>query len=208
MYDGKEIALQLLPEPPQESEDERDQSYLVMVKAWDPSDWSLTDLVEVYVPKIATLDAFNQILHSRFNFMSPENIECTKINSSWNFSRVQLPYESWTTLQGNEQFVASAPYYVQTDGLFFVIKDKSKEGREMTDEERELYKSDDYEKNMFAAPVVRTRKGPDGKPISYTSGPIERGIKIQVKGKAPAATAESEPSAGAQAASTAGAEDT
>ena len=41
--------------------------------------------------------------------------------------------------------MASAPFYVQTDGTFFVIKDRSKEGREMTDEEKAMYKSDDYE---------------------------------------------------------------
>ena len=41
--------------------------------------------------------------------------------------------------------MASAPYYVQTDGLFFVVKDGSKEEREMTGAEKEIYKSDDYE---------------------------------------------------------------
>lgn len=33
---------------------------------------------------------------------------------------------------------------------------------------------------MFAAPVIRTRTGPDGKIITY-SGPVEKGIKITVK---------------------------
>ena len=41
--------------------------------------------------------------------------------------------------------MASAPYYVQTDGLFFVIKDAKKSEREMTAEEKEMYRSDDYE---------------------------------------------------------------
>jgi len=36
---------------------------------------------------------------------------------------------------------------------------------------------------MFAAPVIRTRTGPDGKLITYTGGPLERGIKITVKQK-------------------------
>jgi len=88
MYDGKEIALQILPEVPQESLDMQDQSYLVMVKAWDPSDWSLSDLVEVYVPKSATLNQFSELISAKFGHITKELIECTKINSSWNFSRV------------------------------------------------------------------------------------------------------------------------
>ena len=126
--------------------DERDQCYLVMVKAWDPSDWTMTELVEVFVPKAATLDDFCTILSGKFSHIEPQNIECTKINSSWNFSRVQLPFESWSKLQGSELFIASAPYYIQTDGIFFVIKDGSKESRDMTEEEKQLYKSDDYER--------------------------------------------------------------
>ena len=116
-----------------------------MVKVWDPSDWTMSDLVEVYVPKTATLDDFGALLDSKFSHIERQNIMCTKINSSWNFSRVQLPFEAWTSLKGSEQFMASAPYYVQTDGLFFVIKDGTKEEREMTAEEKEMYRSDDYE---------------------------------------------------------------
>lgn len=154
-----------------------------MVKAWDPSDWSMSDLVEIYVPKTATLNDFGTLLQGKFPHMSKDMIECTKINSSWNFSRVQLPYETWTALDRSELFMASAPYYVQTDGLFFVIKDKSKNGREMTEEEKTMYKSDDYENKMFAAPVIRTRTGPDGKTITYT-GRVEQGVRITVKSKA------------------------
>ena len=49
-----------------------------------------------------------------------------------------------------------------------MVKDKSRDGREMSEEEKEMYKSDDYERQMFSAPVVRSRVGPDGKTISYT----------------------------------------
>ena len=168
-----------------------------MVKAWDPSDWTLSDLVEVVVPKTATLNDFSQILSSKFGHIVPEMMECVKINSSWNFSRVQLPYEQWVQLNGSDQFMASAPFYVQTDGTFFVIKDRSKEGREMTDEEKAMYKSDDYENQMFAAPVIRTRTGPDGKLITY-SGRVEHGIKITVKQKGNANADAEQPQAAAQ----------
>ena len=93
IFDGKEIAIQILPEAPSQSLDELDQSYLVMVKAWDPTDWTLSDLVEIHVPKTATLAEFSLLLHGKFPHIMPEMMECVKINSSWNFSRVQLPYE-------------------------------------------------------------------------------------------------------------------
>ena len=153
------------------------------MKVWDPSDWTMSELVEIYVPKCATLNSFGLILHSNFPHIDLANIECTKISSSWNFSRVQLPFENWTSLVGNQEFVASAPYYVSTDGIFFVIRDKTKDGREMTPDEKAIYRSDDFENRMMSGPVTRTRIGADGKPIRYT-GPIEHGIKITVKGRA------------------------
>ena len=73
---------------PAESVDERNQSYLAMVKLWDPSDWSMSDLVEVYVPKTATLNDFGMLIEAKFGNIDRANIKCTKINSSWNFSRV------------------------------------------------------------------------------------------------------------------------
>ena len=73
---------------PVESLDQLDQSYLAMVKVWDPSDWTMSDVVEVYVPKTATLQDFGAILNSKFGHLDRANIKCTKINSSWNFSRV------------------------------------------------------------------------------------------------------------------------
>jgi len=76
-----------------------------MVKAWNPSDWTMTDLVEVNVPKNATLNDFANVLNSKFSYIVPEMMECVKINSSWNFSRVQLPYEQWVSLSGNECFM-------------------------------------------------------------------------------------------------------
>ena len=67
---------------------------------------------------------------------------------------------------------------MQTDGLFFVIRDKTKEGREMTEDEKAMYRSDDYENRMFAAPSS------SGKPGARYVGRPEAGIKITVKSKA------------------------
>lgn len=137
-----------------------------MVKVWDPSDWTMSELVEVYVPKTATLNDFGLLLNGKFGHIKLADLECTKINSSWNFSRVQLPFESWTKLEGSELFMGSAPYYVQTDGLFFVIRDSKKDVRDMTADEKELYRSDDYEHQIFSRPIGKTA---DGKP-KYSSG--------------------------------------
>lgn len=72
---------------------------------------------------------------------------CTKINSAWNFHRVQLPYENWTKLAENESlFLQASPYYVSTDGIFFIIRDSTNEEREMTKEEKEFYHCEDFEK--------------------------------------------------------------
>ena len=116
-----------------------------MVKAWDPSDWSLTDFVELFVPKQATLAELGLLLVAKFPNIDLANIECTKINSTWNFSRVQLPYAVWKKLENSTDFVNNAPFYVSLDGLFFVIKDSSKQIRDMTAEEELMYKSSDYE---------------------------------------------------------------
>lgn len=74
-----------------------------------------------------------------------EHMACTKINSAWNFHRVQLPYESWNNLNKNSNFLASAPFYISTDGLLFIIKDTSKMERELTEEEKDMFNSGEYE---------------------------------------------------------------
>ena len=171
IFDGKEVAIQILPEVSEESDEQREQSHLLMVKAWDPSDWSLSDPVELFIPKQATLSELGLMLAAKFPHIELANIQCTKINSSWNFSRVQLPYAVWTKLENNTDFVSNAPFYVSTDGLFFVIKDASKEIREMTAEEQEMYKSSDFETTMFdGKPIL----GSDGLPIRQRRGPQEK----------------------------------
>ena len=87
---------------------------------------------------------------------------------------MQLPYENWTKLYNNEDFFASAPYYASTDGLLFIVRDSSKTEREMTMEERELYKSDDFELAMFSAGGGKGGAGGKGGKGVYV--PKEKGI--------------------------------
>ena len=113
-----------------------------MVKEWDPTTWALSNPYEIFLPKTATLEELSQLISSYFPYITKENMYCTKINSPWNFHRVQLPYETWYSLNGNSNFIASAPFYVSTDGLLFIIKDISKTERELTEEEKEAYNCD------------------------------------------------------------------
>ena len=69
-----------------------------MVKLWDPSDWSMTDLVEVYLGQMSTQADFANILHEKFPHIAVTDLYACKISSTWNFSRVQLPFENWTKL--------------------------------------------------------------------------------------------------------------
>ena len=153
----------------------QEESYLVLVKVWDPSAWTLSESVELYVPKMATLDDLAEVLASQFPHIAKQHLRCTKINSSWNFSRVQLPFEQWVSLDGSQDFFQAAPFYVSTDGILFIVKDSSLQEREMSAEERELYRSDDFEANTFAA-----GSAPSGGKRS-NKGPKEKGVTIKVK---------------------------
>jgi hypothetical protein len=88
------------------------------------------------VPKKSTLDEFASLISTR---LGVHNIAACKIASVWNFGRVQLPYESWVELTGNQAFMASTPYYMRTDGLLFVVKDTSEQERAMTPAEHTKY---------------------------------------------------------------------
>ena len=90
---------------------------------------------------------------------------------------MQLPYVEWVPLMKEEtrdNQLMQNPFYVSTDGILFIIKDGSKDSREMTADEREMYRCEDFEgNNMF-----NSNSGPvkDGK----RRGPQEQGIKITV----------------------------
>jgi hypothetical protein len=74
-------------------------------------------------------------------------------------------------------FFSAAPFYVSTDGILFIVKDGSVPEREMTAEEKELYRSDDFEAHTFGSgggiPNTTNKR-------NY-KGPKEKGVKIKVK---------------------------
>ena len=81
-------------------------------------------------------------------------------------------------MEGNNDFFANAPFYVSTDGLLFIVKDKSLVERDMTEEERLLYRSDDFERQMFSTQGSTRKRDAKG---TLISGPKEKGVVIQVK---------------------------
>jgi len=63
---------------------------------------------------------------------------------------------------------------VSTDGILFIVKDGTMKERDMTIEERELYRTDDFEANLFAAGTATTGK-------RTNKGSKEKGVTIKVK---------------------------
>lgn len=64
VYDGKEVAIQIIEnnESEQElTETAEEESYLILVKLWDQERWTLSEAVELFVPKVATLEMLADI---------------------------------------------------------------------------------------------------------------------------------------------------
>ena len=66
--------------------------------------------------------------------------------------------------------MSSNPFYLSTDGILFIIKDTSKTHREMTIQEKDMYRCADFESQMFAGGDGGSKGG---------RRPAEAGIKIK-----------------------------
>jgi len=140
----------------------------------------------MWIPKIATLSEFSQILSSRVNIPS-ESIYCAKISSPWNFHRIELPFVDWVHLtselksekdqRGSTQYVSSQPFYLSTDGILFIVKDCTVDQRDMTPQEKLLYKCDEFEQWLMAGGSKQ-----DGT-SNKRKGAGEQGVKIMVMSK-------------------------
>jgi len=134
----------------------------------------------MWVPKIATLSEFSQILSSKVQIPS-ESIYCAKITSPWNFHRVELPFVDWIHLtsdqRGEKEYVSSQPFYLSTDGILFIVKDCTLEQRDMTPVEKLLYKCDEFEQWLMAGGSKQPGES------NKRKGGGEQGVKIFVKSK-------------------------
>lgn len=69
------------------------------------------------------------------------------------------------------------PFYLSTDGILFIVKDSTKPSREMTADEKELYKCQEYEEWLMSGGA----KGNQSQ--SKPNKKQEKGITIVVKTK-------------------------
>jgi hypothetical protein len=152
MHDDKEIAIQIIPEAAQADTVECEEMQFVMIKVWNPDTWTLSEPFELWVPKMGSLLDFSAILSSKTH-IAAENIDCAKIISPWNFHRVELPFINWVRLSSEEQgknSISQDPFYLSTDGILFIVKDRTVNSRDMTPEEKELYKCQEYEEWLMS----------------------------------------------------------
>lgn len=116
-----------------------------MVKFWNPATWQLDHPIELFIDKEATLADFANLLSTLYPDLPASEIQCTKINSPWNFHRVELPFVQWVSLSESNNYISSNPFYLSTDGILFIIRDNRVEMRDMTSQEREMYRCEDFE---------------------------------------------------------------
>lgn len=144
-----------------------------LIKLWRPTEWTLDMPTEVWISKRATIREFAAVLSSTLD-IPMERIMCSKVNSPWNFHRVELPFLEWMHLcpdksedsvmkstaaseQSEEKkdsemssqqsyldisnnFLSTAPFYMQTDGILFVVRDSAVKIRDMNLEEKDKYR--------------------------------------------------------------------
>ena len=161
---------------------ECEEMHYVMIKVWNPQDWTLSMPVELWISKMGSLAEFAAVLSSKLD-IPKEHILCAKVGSPWNFHRVELPYIGWVNLTSETQglnSISQEPYYLSTDGILFVVRDARTEIRDMTIEEKELYKCEEYEQWLMSGGAKGQGAGP-GKTTGVRKQ--EQGIKIRVKTK-------------------------
>jgi len=74
--------------------DALEKKHIVMVKLWRQDTWELDSPVELWLDANANLGDFANAIEAKFQ-IDANKVYCTKINSPWNFHRVELPYVEW-----------------------------------------------------------------------------------------------------------------
>jgi len=170
LYEKKTFALQAIPK----GDALEDADLVLVAKMWTPSTWELSDPKEIIISKTAQFHEFGDKLSEEFG-IPVENIAATRISYYWNFTRGELMKEHWQKLSGNNYHLSGNPWYISTDGTFFVIKDTTEKVREMTAEEKEKYKA-----KTHTSSSTTTTTWTSG--TSWSRAP-ERQMKIHVKKK-------------------------
>ena len=164
IFENMEIALQFTDIPnPENSSD----YLLVMVKVFDPATWHLSEPKEMWVSKKANIGDLAKSLADATG-MDENCVEVTKIASPSQFHRVNLMSHEWLQnewfhLKHNEKdkidisrnYIASSPFYLNTDGLFLVVKHFETQIREMTKDEKVKYQAEFWDQNMDNLKIVK-----------------------------------------------------
>lgn len=91
---------------------------------------------------------------------------------------MMLPHCDWVLLSESSisgSYFQSAPFYVSTDGILFIVKDSKEDTIEMTNEQKILFHCEEYESQIANGPSFsKTLKNGKGG---------EAAVKITVKQK-------------------------
>ena len=153
MHNKKQLAVQITAEV----EDPSLEDILVVIRSWNPETWELSDPYEIYCSKGTVLSTLGSLLGGLFGIPEAE-VECCKIGSAWNFSRVQLPSEQWVKTNGNQCFIVSSPFYLNVDGGLLIVKKCGCKERELNADERIKYAAFDYEIHGSYKSIIKGSK--------------------------------------------------
>ena len=160
---------------PKEQTTVHKDAQLVMVKQFKPDTWELDMPRELWIDKMATVGDFASLLSKSYD-IPIDQVMVTKVNSPWSFHRVLLPFSEWVLLsdpKSSTSYLHSAPFYLSTDGILFIVRDGTQDIRDMTQQEKDMYHCDEFENQMFV-------QGTSGSKKAYRP---EAGVKITVKVK-------------------------
>ena len=165
VFDKKNLLLQDCPE----GEDITVDHFIMNVKVWKPSEWTISPPFEFIVHKTATFHEFGSAI-SAVTQIPLEHLEVCKIAYTFNFVRGNLLTESFVACNDNQAPFKAAPWNVNMGGGLFVAKSNEEITREMTEEEKDKYLT----KKASPPPVVQQFR-----PVRRNEKPII----ITVKGK-------------------------
>ena len=129
-----------------------------MVKFFKSDSWEFDMPRELWISNKSSLNDFALVLSKEME-VPPEDLLVTKINSPWSFHRVMLPFAEWVNLKDDNSFIHSAPFYLSTDGVLFIVRDARQPIREMTQYEKDMYRCADFETQMFSGGTSDSKIG-------------------------------------------------
>ena len=76
MFDGKEIAIQILSDQEIEEQgtDIDEDCYLMMVKEWDPAEWTISNPKEIFIKKNSTLNDLCNVFSLHFPHIPKDSL--------------------------------------------------------------------------------------------------------------------------------------